>query len=202
MLPHTFGGKELSDLPFERKLGDGSLAYFSELGAPIPRRHLERFLPSPASVGLKGWQRVHSHGPGTGHESDVGIYYATRAFNLEYQARVEHFERMLVDMAKQCRPQRTLVKMTVTRGHPKEPLILDQIEYVVFAIWGDRCVRVCELCIRQDILPPEGDRLGTPEMSLMGQHPSKPKDLNLKTQISVSVEHLDTSPFADAATPR
>jgi hypothetical protein len=68
----------------------------SKVGSPQKRKGYERKLKSGSQVGLTGWERAHSQGPGTGFESPKGILYAPRQVNQILQNKgIENFIRNL-----------------------------------------------------------------------------------------------------------
>ncbi len=68
----------------------------SVVGKPQKRAGYEGLLLPGVKVGLKGWERAHSQGAGTGSESARGILYAPREVNQELQNKgIEQFIRNL-----------------------------------------------------------------------------------------------------------
>jgi hypothetical protein len=63
----------------------GGLVINSKLQPGMPRQDLERRLYPSIVVGLFGWQRAHSQGPGLGAESQHGIRYAPADVNQHCQ---------------------------------------------------------------------------------------------------------------------
>lgn len=86
----------------------------SRLGLPAKRLGLENRVFAGVEVGLLGWERSHSQGAGTGHESPLGIVYAPMTVNRVYQRSVERF---LQELVAESRPGIDLWLTTVTRTH-------------------------------------------------------------------------------------
>jgi hypothetical protein len=64
----------------------GNIVIRSRIGASSQTRlGYENILPRGVKVGLEGWERAHSQGQGTGHESAHGIVYAPREVNQGLQ---------------------------------------------------------------------------------------------------------------------
>lgn len=110
---------------------DGSLVLVSTVGPPQERGGFENLLLPGVEVGLAGWERAHSQGPGTGVESAEGIVYAPREVNQEDQNRgVEKFIR---ELFKEKAADVDLRLTTVTRCHTGTRR-LRSIEYKVEAV--------------------------------------------------------------------
>ncbi|EDZ67240.1 hypothetical protein NOC27_567 [Nitrosococcus oceani AFC27] len=79
-----------------RRGADGSIVIQSEVGPPAKRKDYERKLLPGVKVRLKGWERAHSQGAGTGAEAKAGIFYAPPKVNQELQNRgIEKYIREL-----------------------------------------------------------------------------------------------------------
>jgi hypothetical protein len=75
----------------------GATVIRAPLGAALPRAGFERVLLPSVQVGLPGWERSHSQGPGTGHESPHGMVYAPPQVNQGLQRLgIERYLRELV----------------------------------------------------------------------------------------------------------
>jgi len=85
-------------------------------------------------LGLKGWERSHSQGAGTGHESPHGILYAPKEVNQQLQNRgIEQFIR---DFFQVKAKDVDLYLTTVTTAWPRTRR-LQSIEYVLEARRGN-----------------------------------------------------------------
>lgn len=70
----------------ESKNAEGAIVIRSKLGPATIRAGWEKKVLLPGvEVGLAGWERAHSQGPGTGRESSHGIVYAPIAVNQALQ---------------------------------------------------------------------------------------------------------------------
>jgi Bacterial toxin 4 len=104
-----------------------------EVGPSVRRLGLEQTLPSGTEVGLSGWHRAHSAGPGVGAESGAAIRFAPPEVNLEYQnTGVERFVR---DFNRAKATGVRLVLRTVTTTH-EGTLRLASITYRLSAARG------------------------------------------------------------------
>jgi hypothetical protein len=109
----------------------GGTVIESRIGAPPGRSGYERQYFPGVEVGLPGWERAHSQGSGTGHESAHAIRYAPAEVNQEFQRLgIERFIRELFD-AKAADVELRL--KTVTYTHPGT-LRLKEIQYRVDAV--------------------------------------------------------------------
>lgn len=109
----------------------GGIVIESRLAPPTTRQGYERQFFRGIEVGLPGWQRAHSQGAGTGHESPHAIRYAPAEVNQEFQRLgIEKFVRDLFD-AKALDVE--LILRTVTYTHPGT-LRLKEIQYRVDAL--------------------------------------------------------------------
>lgn len=111
----------------------GGIIIESRLGAPPGRQHYEREFFPGVEVGLVGWERAHSQGSGTGHESPFAIRYAPAEVNQHFQRL--GIERFLRDLFQQKSANVELVLTTVTYAHPGT-LRLKEIQYRVTAVRG------------------------------------------------------------------
>ncbi len=108
----------------------GGIVIVSLLGPSTGRMGYEKQFWPGVEVGLVGWERAHSQGAGTGHESPHAIRYAPREVNQAYQRLgIEKFLRQLFAMKG---PTVDLVLTTVTYTHPLT-LRLKEIQYRVDA---------------------------------------------------------------------
>lgn len=110
---------------------DGGIVIESRLAAPTARQGYERqFFPS-VQVGLAGWERAHSQGSGTGHESAHGIRYAPPEVNQNWQNF--GIEQFLRELFQHKAADVELRLHTVTYSHPGT-LRLREIQYRIDAI--------------------------------------------------------------------
>ena|SRR2546425_4647331 len=108
----------------------GSTVIISRIASPAQRMNFETRLPSCVEVGLEGWERVHSQGAGTGHESAQGIFYAPPHVNQVLQNHgIEQFIRHLY---LQKGDHVDLYLITETRGHGGTKRLRD----IVYEIWA------------------------------------------------------------------
>lgn len=97
--------------------------------APSHRLGYEKVLPRGVKVGLEGWERAHSQGQGTGHESAHAITYAPKEVNqglqrLGVESTIVKLQEAITDSRFRetfVRPgdNITLVLTTVTATHKK-----------------------------------------------------------------------------------
>jgi hypothetical protein len=104
------------------RAADGSVKITSQLGPVLAQRKgFETKLLSAEKAGVEivdgqKWERAHSQGRITGHESEHGIVYAPFEVNRKYQ---EHgIEAELQQMYKQKAPDVEFELETVTECHP------------------------------------------------------------------------------------
>lgn len=116
---------------------DGSVRITSQLGPTLTQRAgYEKQLLSAKSAGVEivdgqKWERMHSQGPITGHESSHGIVYAPFEVNRTYQ---QHgIEEELRQMQRQKAADVEFELETVTECHPGTRR-LSRIQYKVTAI--------------------------------------------------------------------
>jgi len=122
----------------------GGIVIESRIAAPPGRQGFERQFFPGVEVGLPGWQRAHSQGNGTGHESPFAIRYAPAEVNQEFQRLgIERFIRELFAMK---RANVELELRTVTYTHPGT-LRLREIQYLVTAIRDGRTHSLFEAAI-------------------------------------------------------
>ncbi len=121
-----------SERTFKDKLGATVILSRLRESAGV-RGGFERLIFPGIEVGLPGWQRAHSQGPGTGFESPNAIRYAPEEVNQKYQnSGIERYLRELLLL----KPEDTeLWLMTVTSTHPRT-LRLKEIQYRVEAVKG------------------------------------------------------------------
>lgn len=93
----------------------GGTVVISIVGPSLGRKGLEKKLLPVSLAGLPGWERAHSQGNITGHESAFGIVYAPRYVNQTLQKLgVEDYIRQWLEV----KPTSTqLVLTTVTYAH-------------------------------------------------------------------------------------
>jgi hypothetical protein len=109
----------------------GSIVIRSVLKSPPGRSGFEKMFWPGVEVGLVGWERAHSQGNITGHESRHGIRYAPRIVNQHYQRLgIEKFIRELFEEKSQ---DVDIWLTTVTATHPRT-LRLKEIQYRVDAV--------------------------------------------------------------------
>lgn len=131
---------------------DGTLTIESTVGPSLGRLGYEHHMLRGVEVlDRTGWERAHSQGNITGHESAFGILYAPQAVNQQFQRLgIEGFIR---DLNGQVGSDVTLRLITETRAHPGTRR-LESITYRVDAVAADgRRVRMYEARIEvQDSL--------------------------------------------------
>lgn len=109
----------------------GGIVIQSRIAKATARRGYERQYFPAIEVGLSGWERAHSQGSGTGHESPSGIRYAPAEVNQKFQRLgIERFIRELLEIKA---PDVELRLQTVTYSHPGT-LRLKEIQYRVDAV--------------------------------------------------------------------
>jgi hypothetical protein len=113
----------------------GGIVIESTVRAPSGRKGYEDQLFPGVEVGLAGWDRAHSQGNITGHESAYAIRYAPSEVNQQLQRL--GIERFIRELHQQCRPDVQLGLTTVTYTHPGT-LRLKEIQYKVTAGWRGR----------------------------------------------------------------
>jgi len=122
----------------------GSTVIQSRLRPAAGRQGYENQLFPAIVVGLKGWQRAHSQGSGTGFESPDAIRYAPEEVNQQYQRLgIERYLRELFSI----KPFDTeLWLTTVTSTHPRS-LRLKEIQYRIDAVKQGRSKLMFEASI-------------------------------------------------------
>jgi hypothetical protein len=109
----------------------GDIVIRSKVKSPPGRLNYEKIFWPGVEVGLSGWERAHSQGNITGHESAHGIRYAPREVNQHFQRLgIEKFIRELFFIKAQ---DVELWLTTVTSTHP-HTLRLKEIQYRVDAV--------------------------------------------------------------------
>ncbi|SRR5208283_2005097 len=108
----------------------GGIVIRSKVASPPGRQGYEKMYFPGIELGLKGWERAHSQGNITGHESPHAIRYAPWEVNQHFQRLgIERFIRELfAEKAKDV----DLWLTTVTYTHPRT-LRLKEIQYRVDA---------------------------------------------------------------------
>jgi hypothetical protein len=109
----------------------GNIVIRSKVKSPPGRLGFEKMFWPSIDVGLPGWERAHSQGNITGHESAHGIRYAPKEVNQTFQRLgIEKFIKELYEMkAKDV----DLWLTTVTSTHPGT-LRLKEIQYRLDAV--------------------------------------------------------------------
>jgi Bacterial toxin 4 len=122
----------------------GHIVIHSRLAPPTGRQGFEKqFFPS-IEVGLPGWQRAHSQGPGTGFESPYAIRYAPAEVNQHFQRLgIEGYLRELFRL-KPADTELWLTTVTATHG---KSLRLKEIQYRIDAVKGGMSRRLFEASI-------------------------------------------------------
>jgi hypothetical protein len=109
----------------------GDIVIRSKVKSPPGRMGFEKMFWPSIEVGLPGWERAHSQGNITGHESAHGIRYAPREVNQSFQRLgIERFIRELFDLKAN---DVDLWLTTVTSTHPGT-LRLKEIQYRLDAV--------------------------------------------------------------------
>ena len=109
----------------------GDVVIRSKVASPLGRLGFEKMFWPAIEVGLVGWERAHSQGNITGHESPHAIRYAPREVNQYFQRLgIEKFIRELYEQKAQSVE---LWLTTVTSTHPRT-LRLKEIQYRVDAV--------------------------------------------------------------------
>jgi hypothetical protein len=122
----------------------GGIVIESRVGKPTGRKGYERQYFPGIDVGLIGWERAHSQGNITGHESPHAIRYAPREVNQAYQRLgIERFIRELFE-AKAADVE--LLLATVTYTHPGT-LRLKEIQYRIDVLRRGRKIPLFEAAI-------------------------------------------------------
>ena len=109
----------------------GSIVIRSKIKSPPGRLGYEKMFWPGVEVGLVGWERAHSQGNITGHESLHAIRYAPREVNQHFQRL--GIERFIQELFKEKARDVDLWLTTVTATHPKT-LRLKEIQYRVDAV--------------------------------------------------------------------
>jgi hypothetical protein len=118
---------------FERTYRDanGAVIIQSRLGPALARQGFENQIFPGVQVGLSGWERAHSQGGGTGHESPFAIRYAPQEVNQKFQRL--GIERYLRELLAEKPGDVDLWLTTVTSTYPGA-LRLREIQYRVDAV--------------------------------------------------------------------
>lgn len=104
----------------------GGVVIQSWVGKPGGRRGYEKQFFRGVEVGLSGWERAHSQGNITGHESALGIRYAPQDVNQAFQRL--GIERFIAELYDEIGPDRALLLTTATYSHPGT-IRLKEIQY-------------------------------------------------------------------------
>jgi hypothetical protein len=108
----------------------GGIVITSLLGPATTRQGFEKQFFPGVEIGLVGWERAHSQGPGTGFESPHAIRYAPREVNQAYQRL--GIEKFLRKLFAEKGADVDLILTTVTYSHPGT-MRLKEIQYRVDA---------------------------------------------------------------------
>jgi len=106
----------------------GGTVIESWVGNPTGRRGYEKQYFPGVDVGLIGWERAHSQGNITGHESALGIRYAPQDVNQAFQRL--GIERFIAELNQEKGPDAQILLTTVTYTHTGT-LRLREIQYKV-----------------------------------------------------------------------
>lgn len=109
----------------------GGVIIRSYVTKPGGRKGFEKQFFPGVSVGLIGWDRAHSQGNITGHESPFAIRYAPSEVNQAYQRL--GIERFVRELYEEKAEGIELLLTTVTYSHPGT-LRLKEIQYKVDAL--------------------------------------------------------------------
>lgn len=123
----------------------GATVIQSRLRPAVSRQNFEKLMFPGIEVGLPGWQRAHSQGAGTGHESPNAIRYAPEEVNQQFQRL--GIERYLRDLLSHKPSNVELWLTTVTSTHPRS-LRLKEIQYRVDAVRTGQSMRLIEASIQ------------------------------------------------------
>lgn len=122
----------------------GDTVIRSKLGPSTSRLDFEQQFFRGIEVGLPGWERAHSQGQGTGHESPHAIRYAPREVNQVIQNRgIERYLRELYRL----KPSDTVLWLTTVTATFPRTLRLKEIQYRVDAVKGPTSRRLFECSI-------------------------------------------------------
>lgn len=130
----TYTGPSGTTATAERRMRDRAIVIISRVGPGRGRLGYEHAMFTGVDVGLQGWERAHSQGQGTGHESSFGILYAPREVNQGYQNR--GIEQHIRDLLQQIDPNVELILTTETIAHPGTSR-LQSITYRIDAVGTD-----------------------------------------------------------------
>ncbi len=142
----------------------GHIVIRSKVNSPPGRSGYEkRYFPG-IEVGLVGWERAHSQGNITGHESPHAIRYAPAEVNQQFQRL--GIERFIQELYAQKAPDVDLWLTTVTAAHPGT-LRLKEIQYRVDAFRKGQSKALFETSIMVE------DKKKSPRVTIQGQerHP-------------------------------
>jgi hypothetical protein len=110
---------------------DGAIVIQSRIRPASGRKGYEKQLFPAIEVGLKGWQRSHSQGNGTGFESPDAIRYAPEEVNQQFQRLgIEKYLRELLTL----KPSDVKLWLTTVTSTHKASLRLKEIQYRVDAL--------------------------------------------------------------------
>ena len=109
----------------------GDIVIRSKVKSPPGRLGFEKMFWPGVEVGLVGWERAHSQGSITGHESAHGIRYAPKEVNQQFQRL--GIERFIQELYTRKAVDVELWLTTVTSTHPRT-LRLKEIQYRIDAV--------------------------------------------------------------------
>jgi hypothetical protein len=109
----------------------GGVVIRSKIKSPPGRQGYEKMFFPGIELGLLGWERAHSQGNITGHESSHAIRYAPREVNQHFQRL--GIERFIRELFTEKAQDVELWLTTVTYTHP-QTLRLKEIQYRVDAV--------------------------------------------------------------------
>ena len=109
----------------------GDIVIRSKVKSPPGRLGFEKMFWPGVEVGLVGWERAHSQGSITGHESAHGIRYAPQEVNQQFQRL--GIEKFIQELYRLKVADVELWLTTVTSTHPGT-LRLKEIQYRIDAV--------------------------------------------------------------------
>ena len=159
----TYTGPSGTTATATRRMHDRAIVIISRVGPGRGRLGYERAMLRGIEVGLIGWERAHSQGQGTGHESSFGILYAPREVNQEFQNR--GIEQHIRDLFQQIDSNVELILATETVAHPGTS-------------------RLQSITYRIDAVAPNGTQTRLAEARIDVQ------DSRVDPNVNISVEHF------------
>lgn len=145
------------DLPTPYRNADNALVITSVLGPPQERQSMENLLYPGVELGLKGYDRAHSQGPGTGNEFSEGILYAPQSVNRGDQN--QGIERYLRELQAAKREGVEFILVTETKAH-EGTMRLQSINYRLDVVENGKRSRLLEtsLDVGRDVENPTVQR--------------------------------------------